>query len=198
LSHTWCEPCLLGLAIEARAVRTACGGIVEGAPESGSPSVPHSQRARKSQGLRGNTTVYRVGITFPLAFCPTDRSTIRDESPIDWTTVGASEPFPATVRSGRLGWLPTLERGRPRKPLILSMDDCQSFQQKKSTRRRDQQLEQQSTGQEKRRQSVNINTQSNTTIEHTIHHLALTVVNIKVLPVIFRKSSASLTSSRIE
>jgi hypothetical protein len=35
---------------EARAVRTACGGIVEGAPESCSPSIPHSQRARKSQG----------------------------------------------------------------------------------------------------------------------------------------------------
>jgi hypothetical protein len=39
---------------EARAVRTACGGIVESAPESGS-SVPHSQRARKSQGLRGTS-----------------------------------------------------------------------------------------------------------------------------------------------
>jgi hypothetical protein len=39
---------------EARAVRTACGGIVESAPESGSSSVP-TQRARKSQGLRGTS-----------------------------------------------------------------------------------------------------------------------------------------------
>jgi hypothetical protein len=102
----------------------------EGAPKSGSSSIPHPQRARKSQGLRGTTTVYRVGKTFPLAFCPTDRSTIRDESPIERTTVGASEPVPATVRSGRLGWLPTLEKGRPKKPLIESMDDCNSFQPK--------------------------------------------------------------------
>ncbi len=84
-----------------------------------------------SEKVARTSRLHRVGITFPLAFCLTDRSTIRDKSPIDRTTVGASKPVPATVRSGRLGWLPTLERGRPTKPLILSMDDCQSFQPKK-------------------------------------------------------------------
>jgi hypothetical protein len=39
---------------EARAVRTACGGIVESAPEQ-QLLGPHSQRARKSQGLRGTS-----------------------------------------------------------------------------------------------------------------------------------------------
>jgi hypothetical protein len=39
---------------EARAVRTACGGIVESARER-QLLGPHSQRARKSQGLRGTS-----------------------------------------------------------------------------------------------------------------------------------------------
>jgi hypothetical protein len=86
------------------------------------PPFPASEKVTRTSRL------HRVGITFPLAFCLTDRSTICDKSPIDRTTVGASKPVPATVRSGRLGWLPTLEKGRPKKPLILSMDDRQSSQ----------------------------------------------------------------------
>jgi hypothetical protein len=69
---------------------------------------PHSQRARKSQGLRGTS----VSDNIPLAFCLTDRPTISDESPID-STVGASKPVPATAR-GRLDWLPTLKEGGQR------------------------------------------------------------------------------------
>jgi hypothetical protein len=91
--------------------------IVESAPKSGSSSIPHPQRARKSQRLHGNTVSGCT--TCPLAFCLTDRSAIRDKSPIERTTVGASGPVPATVRSGRLGWLPLLEKGRPTKPLIV-------------------------------------------------------------------------------
>jgi hypothetical protein len=91
---------------EARAVRTACGGIVESAPESGSSSVTPSER-------ESHKDFFRVGITFPLAFCLTDRSTISDESDrLD--DGGASEPVPATVRSGRLDWLPTLKEGGQR------------------------------------------------------------------------------------
>jgi hypothetical protein len=112
LSHTWCEPCLLAMEakiLPARAVRTACGGIVESAPESGSSSVPTPSERESHRTSR----YFRVGITFPLAFCLTDRSTISDESPIDWTTVGASKPVPATVRSG-MDWLPTLKEGGQR------------------------------------------------------------------------------------
>jgi hypothetical protein len=97
-------------------------------PEEWQPLDPPFPASEKVTRTSRHTTVYRVGIAFPLAFCLTDRSTIRDESPIERTTVGASKPVPATVRSGRLGWLPTLEKGRPKKPLILSMDDCQSSQ----------------------------------------------------------------------
>jgi hypothetical protein len=39
-----------------------------------------------SEKVTRTSRYFRVGITFPLAFCLTDRPTISDESPIDWTT----------------------------------------------------------------------------------------------------------------
>jgi hypothetical protein len=86
-SHHTREPFLLGLAIEAKdtseareaGIRATCGeGIVEGTPKSGSPSIPPLPSSEKVTGLYGvlrNTGQDNI----PLAFCLTDRSTIRDE-----------------------------------------------------------------------------------------------------------------------
>ena len=162
-------------ASEARAVRTACGGTDESAPESGSLSIPHPQRARKSQGLRGNTTVYRVGITFPLAFCLTDRSTIRDESPIDWTTVGASKLVLATVRSGRLGLAADPRKGAAQETFDTIDGRLLKFSTKKGAEgdEIDNQNSRAPNKLEERTQNININT----TIKHTIYQLALTIAN---------------------
>jgi hypothetical protein len=59
--HTRCEPCLLGLAMEAKilrseAVRTACGGIVESAPEAAPRSpLPASEKVTRT------SRYFRVG-----------------------------------------------------------------------------------------------------------------------------------------
>jgi hypothetical protein len=84
-SHTKCEPCLLGLAIEAKILpmREPSVQHVEG---SSDPPPPASEVATKA--LR----FHRVGITFPLAFCLTDRSAIVDKSPIERMSVRASGP----------------------------------------------------------------------------------------------------------
>jgi hypothetical protein len=103
--HTWCEPCLLGLAMEAkipeaRAVRTACGGIVESAPEAAAPRSP-----LPASESHKDFAVLPCRDNIPTRFLP-HRSTISDESPIDWTTVGASRPVPATAVVGWTGCRP--------------------------------------------------------------------------------------------
>jgi hypothetical protein len=122
--HTWCEPCLLGLAMEAKILpkREPSVQHVEGSLKAGrrqllSP-LPASEKSRTSR-------YFRVGITFPLAFC-LDRSTISDESPID-DDGGANRPV--LLLYAVVGWTGCRPlKGRPTKSLILSMDDCQSFQ----------------------------------------------------------------------
>jgi hypothetical protein len=89
----------LGSAVITRGVSRACWASlwkqryfrsepsvqhVEGslkAPGGGSSSVPPSER--ESQDF----AVLPCRDNIPTAFCLTDRSTISDESPIDWTTV---------------------------------------------------------------------------------------------------------------
>jgi hypothetical protein len=110
--HTWCEPCLLGLAwkqryFEARAVRTACGGIVE-SPESGSSSVPTPSERESHKDF----AVLPCRITFPsLSASPIDprlatkvRSTGRRWEPVDQFLL-----LYAVV-----GGLPTLKEGGQR------------------------------------------------------------------------------------
>jgi hypothetical protein len=93
---------------EARANCTACGGIVEGTPKSGSPRSPTPHRARSH---RISAAYHQNGIIlFPLAFCLTDRSTIRDESPIERTTVEPVNQFLLLY----VGW--SFPVRRPKKP----------------------------------------------------------------------------------
>jgi hypothetical protein len=57
------------------------------------PRSPHSHRARKSRGFAAYFGI-PCQDNIPLAFCLTDRSTIRDEEKSDRTDDGgASEPF---------------------------------------------------------------------------------------------------------
>jgi hypothetical protein len=110
--HTWCEPCLLGLAMEAKILpkrepSVQHGGIVESARRAAAPRSP----LPASEKVTRTSRYFRVGITFPT-FCLTDRSTISDESPIDWTTVEPVDQF--LLLYAVVGWLATLKEGGQR------------------------------------------------------------------------------------
>jgi hypothetical protein len=111
---TWCgRACWASLwkqdTSKKRAVRTACGGIVESAPEAAARSpLPASEKVTRT------SRYFRVGITFPLAFCSPIDPRLATKVRSTGRRWGASKPVPATVRSGRLDWLPTLEEGGQR------------------------------------------------------------------------------------
>jgi hypothetical protein len=88
--------------------RPPCGGIVESAPEA---APVHSQRAR--------TAGFAVRVNSCFL---TDRPRLATK--VD--DGGGNDQFLLAV----VDWLPTLERGRPTKSLILSMDDCKVFNQR--------------------------------------------------------------------
>jgi hypothetical protein len=72
---------------EARAVRTACGGIVE-SPESGSSSVPTPSERESHKDF----AVLPCRDNIPTAFCLTDRSRLATKVDRLDDGVGASRP----------------------------------------------------------------------------------------------------------
>jgi hypothetical protein len=91
--------------------------IVESAPERQllDPPLPASRKSTRT------TRYFRVGITFP-SFCLTDRSTISDESPIDWTTVEPVEQF--LLLYAVVGWTGCRPLKEGNEIFDTIMDDC--------------------------------------------------------------------------